>query len=151
MVCFASNPLDGCKIHVPEAEILSSNCRRGRFRDLGRHGSSTALTSRFAGHATKGLSSVRRHLLALLGVLFAVVLGFQVYVVRYALKHNDGTRAWLPGICARSTVLRSICTDTVLLAVGFDILTDQTFPIDTPAARERVEKFQEMPRHKSAD
>jgi hypothetical protein len=94
---------------------------------------------------------VRRHLLALLGVLCTVVLGFQVYVVVYAVKHNDGTRAWLPGICALSTILHSICTDTVLLAVGFDILTDQTFPIDTPAARERVKKFQEMSGHKSAD
>ena len=150
MVCFASNPLDGCKIHVPEAEIFSSDRRRSRFRDLGRDGSSAALTSRFASHA-EDLSSVRRHLLALLGVLCTVVLSFQVYVVRYALKHDDETRAWLPGICARSTVLRSICTDTVLLAVAFDILTDKTFPIDTPAARERVKKFQQMSGHKSAD
>ena len=104
----------------------------------------------FASYA-KGLSPVRRHLLTLLAVLCTVVLGFQVYVVRYASKHDDGTRAWLPGICARSTVLRSICTDMVLLAVGFGILTDKTFPIDTPAARERVKKFQEMPGHKSAD
>ena len=94
---------------------------------------------------------MRRHLLMLLGLLCIAVLGFQVYVVRYALKHNDETRAWLPSICAISTVLRSICTDTVLLAVAFDILTDKTFPIDTPAARERVKKSQQMSGHKSTN
>ncbi|HJP69343.1 MAG TPA: hypothetical protein VJ846_10615 [Sphingomicrobium sp.] len=89
--------------------------------------------------------------LILLSALFITVLGFQVYVVGYALKHNDETRAWLPSICAMSMVLRSICTDTVLLAVALDILTDKTFPIDTPAARERVKKLQQTPEHNSTN
>jgi hypothetical protein len=85
---------------------------------------------------------MRRHLLILLGLLCSAVLGFQVYVVRYAMKHNDETRAWLPSICAVSAALPSICSDTVPVAVIFGILTDKTFPIDTPAAWERVKKFQ---------
>jgi hypothetical protein len=94
---------------------------------------------------------MRRYLLILLGLLCLAVLGFQVYVVRYAVNHNDETRAWLPGICATSTVLGSVCADTVLLAVAFDILTDKTFPIDTPAARERVKKPQQMSGRKSTN
>jgi hypothetical protein len=89
--------------------------------------------------------------LILLSALFITLLGFQVYVVGFALKHNDETRAWLPGICAMSTVVRSICTDTVLLAVTFNILTDKTFPIDTPAARERIKKLHQTPGYNSTN
>jgi hypothetical protein len=91
-----------------------------------------------------------RHLLLALSLLCIAVLSFQVYVVRYALEHNDETRAWLPSTCATSEFLRSICAETVLLAVAFDILTDKTFPIDTPTARERVKKLQQMSGPKSA-
>jgi hypothetical protein len=94
---------------------------------------------------------MRRLLLALLVLMCIAVLGFQVYVVRYAIMHNDETRAWLPSICASSTVVRSVCTDTALVAVTFGILTDKTFPIDTPAARERVKKFEQIPKDKSTD
>jgi hypothetical protein len=94
---------------------------------------------------------LKQRALVLLALMCVAVLGFQVYVVTYALKHNDERRAWLPSICASATILRSVCTDTVLLAVAFDILSDKTFPIDTPAARERFQRSQQVPEHKSTN
>jgi hypothetical protein len=99
----------------------------------------------------KASSTLKQHTLILLAPICIAVLGFQVYVVTYALTHNDEDRAWLPSICASATILRSVCTDTVLLAVAFDIMSDKTFPIDTPAARERCRKSQQAPEQKSTN
>jgi hypothetical protein len=94
---------------------------------------------------------LKRHLLILLGLLCVAFFGFQVYVVRYAMQHNDEARAWLPSVCASARIVRSARVDTILLAVAFDILSDKTFPIDTPAAREKVKKTQDMLGHKTAN
>lgn len=125
------------------AEVLPRNRCRDRRRSLGYDGSAVANSSRFADCA-KGQSPLRRHLLILLGLFCVTIFGFQVYVVRYAMQHNEETRARLPSICASAPIVRSACVDTVLLAVAFDIMSDKTFPIDTPAAREKVKKTQDM-------
>lgn len=87
---------------------------------------------------------MKQGLLILLGLLCVTILGFQVYVVRYALQHNEETRAWLPSVCASASILRSACVDTILLAVAFGILPDKTFSIDIPAVRQKVKRTQEM-------
>ena len=132
------------------AEVLPRDRCCDRLRSLGYDGSAVANSSRFT-ECAKGQSPLRRHLLILLGLLCVTILGFQVYVVRYALQHNEETRAWLPSVCASAPILRSACVDTILLAVAFDILSDKTFPIDTPAAREKVKRTQEMLGHRSTN
>ena len=131
------------------AEVLPRDRCRDRFRSLGYDWSAVTNSSRFPDCA-KGQSPLRRHLLILLGLLCVAILSFQVYVVRYALQHDEEARAWLPSVCASIPILRPACVDTILLAVAFGILTDKTFPIDTPAAREKVKRTQELLRHKSA-
>lgn len=150
MICFSNDPLDGFKPHELEIKILCSDGRRHRFRGLGNDGCAITITPRFTGRA-EASSTLKQHTLILLALICIAVLGFQVYVVTYALTHNDENRAWLPSICASATILRSVCTDTVLLAVAFDIMSDKTFPIDTPAARERFQKSQQAPEQKSTN